>query len=282
MTEYIKINIFLELADKFPVFDVRSPIEFSQGSITGAINFPLFTDEERAKVGTRFKRSGKNDATMLALDLIGPKLSDYIRKAGQLTHNNEILMYCWRGGMRSSSLAWLLELAGYKVYVLEGGYKAYRRYVREYFEQYAKIIILAGMTGSGKSELLKRLEEKGEQVIDIEDLAKHKGSVLGSLGYEIQPTNEQFENILFSKWSKLDLSRRIWLEDESFQLGYVNIPKPLYLQMNIATAIHIKVDKNIRIERLVNEYAHFDIALLKESINKLEKKTWRFKYKKYY
>ena len=273
MPEQINISEFLELSKTLPVFDVRSPIEFNHGHIPDAINFPLFTDSERAAVGIRYKLSGSRDAMLLALELIGPKLAEKVKIANNLLSGNELLLHCWRGGMRSSSVAWLLETIGYKVSVLDGGYKSYRRFVRAGFEKKSEIIILAGMTGSGKTELLEQISVAGNQVINLEKIANHRGSVLGNIGLPEQPTNEQFENNLFAKWSRLDFSLPLWLEDESFQIGYVNIPEPLFEQMKAAKAIKIAYkSKAPRIKRLVNEYALFDVELIKQCIGRLEKR----------
>jgi tRNA 2-selenouridine synthase len=272
MSEQINITELLEMANYLPVFDVRSPVEFNAGHIPSAFNLPLFTDDERALVGTRYKLSGKEDAIMLALSFVGPKLTEYIDKAKDFSSSKEVLIHCWRGGMRSSSMSWLLDTAGFKTYILEGGYRAYRRYIRKCFETKANIIILGGMTGSGKTEILEKLADTGEQVLNLEVLASHRGSVLGSVGMHPQPSNEQFENDVFYHWNKFDLSKPIWIEDESFQLGHVNIPQPLFVQMIDAPVINIQIVRKLRICRLVNEYAHFDAGIIRNCIIRLEKR----------
>ncbi len=272
MPDIININNFLEISRELPVIDVRSPCEFAHAHIPFAHNLPLFTDEERALVGTRYNQSGKEDAILFALKIVGTKLADYVNKASEINPLKEALVHCWRGGMRSNSMGWLLETAGFKIHILEGGYREYRRYVRKSFEKKINILILGGMTGSGKTEILKQISEKGNQVLDLEKLASHRGSVLGSLGQSPQPTNEQFENNLFYEWNKLDFSKPVWIEDESFQLGYVNIPQPLYAQMETAPVINIQVSKEFRIKRLVHEYSIYDIDVIKQCLIKLEKR----------
>ena len=194
MINNIEASEFLEKAETIPVLDLRSPGEYEDGHITGAINMPLFDDDERAKVGTKYKQVSKEEAMLLGLDIVGPKMSDMVRKAMSLAVNGEICLYCWRGGMRSGSVAWLLSTAGLKVTRLVKGYKAYRHHIREAFSQDVNLIVIGGMTGSGKTDILLEMLEQGHQVLDLEGYANHKGSAFGMLGQEKQPSSEQFEN----------------------------------------------------------------------------------------
>jgi len=255
-----------------PVIDVRSPAEYRQGHVPGAYNIPLFDDEERKKVGIRYNKSGRNDSVLLGLELIGGKLADYVKQLHQITSQKEILVHCWRGGMRSESMAWLFRLAGYKVNILTGGYRAYRKKVREGFENESKMIIIGGMTGSGKTSLLTILAEKGMQVLDLEGIAHHKGSVFGALGQQDQPTNEQFENDLFSVWNQFDSGKIILTEDESFSIGNVTIPQPLFDKMQNSPLIKIEMSRHERIRRLVEEYSKFDVGLLKDALLKIKQR----------
>ncbi|MCX6247024.1 MAG: tRNA 2-selenouridine(34) synthase MnmH [Bacteroidetes bacterium] len=272
MKEQILPEEFLKLSRTFPVIDVRSEKEYLSGHIPGAINLPLFNDEERAVVGTLFKNSGRDASVLKGLELAGPKLADFVKKLHRITLQKEILVHCWRGGMRSASMAWLFEQAGYKVFLLEGGYKAYRRFVREKLSLPVKIIILGGLTGSGKTELLHLLEKEGEQILDLEQLASHKGSVFGGLRQPVQPCNEQFENNLFSQWELLDASRPVWIEDESRMIGNVGIPEPLFEQMIRAVMIKVESSREQRIRRLVNEYSEIEKQDLKDAILKISEK----------
>jgi tRNA 2-selenouridine synthase len=174
------------------ILDVRSPAEYLQGHIPGAKSLPLLSDEERAKVGICYKQQGRETAVELGFEIVGPKCADFITQAKHLAPDKIVRLYCWRGGMRSESMAWLLERAGFHVTLLTGGYKAFRRWGRSLFQIPQNIIILAGMTGTGKTEILKALAAKGEQILDLEQLANHRGSSYGSLGQLPQPTNEQF------------------------------------------------------------------------------------------
>jgi tRNA 2-selenouridine synthase len=269
MTKPLPVEQFLEKAKTIPVIDVRSPGEFERGHIVGAVNIPLFENHERAEVGTRYKKVGKESAFLLGLDIVGSKLSGFVKKANKIAPEREVLVHCWRGGMRSGSFATLLSSAGMKVSLLVGGYKSYRNHILEAFHKPLTIIVLGGKTGSGKTEILYELEKQGEQILDLEGLANHKGSSFGMLGQAPQPMTEHFENMLYEKLAKLDTSRRIWIEDESRNVGCCNIPDSLWQQMRTAETAFIDVDKQIRIERLVAEYAQFSFEELKSATDRI-------------
>ncbi len=272
MPEKLPVETFLPLTGRLPLVDVRSPKEFAQGHIPGAVSIPLFSDEERAAVGIRYKQGGNENAVLLGLEIVGPKMADFARKAKRLARNKEILVHCWRGGMRSASMAWLFETAGLKTYILEGGYKAYRRFIREQFSRPVKMIVLGGYTGSGKTDILLALQKSGEQFLDLEGISHHKGSAFGQLGQQEQPTNEQFENDLADSWRKFDFDRPVWMEDESRMLGRCGIPDPLFRKMRSSKLIKIIVPKPEREKRLVREYGNFDKADLLESVEKIRQR----------
>lgn len=269
----LSVKEFLEKSKDIALIDVRTPKEFEEGHIPGAFNIPIFTNEERAIIGTLYKNSGKEAAVMRGLKIVGPKMYDFVAKAKQLltAKDKKILVHCWRGGMRSGSMAWLFETAGLEVDLLEGGYKAYRSFIREDFAKKKKLIILGGYTGSGKTELLHELQKRGEQVLDLEGLANHKGSVYGGLGQAPQPSNEQFENNMWTVWDSFDINRHIWVEDESRSVGSVGINAPLYDQMLNSPVFFINIPLEIRVKRLVDEYGYFskeDLLELSERITK--------------
>ena len=273
MSTIIETKKFLELRDTgILVVDVRTPAEYTEGHIPGAVNIPLFTDEERVIVGKKYKNSNREAAIIQGLDFVGPRLSQYIKTLRKLTDKKELLLHCWRGGMRSGSLAWLFELYAYDVKLLKGGYKAYRKHVLESFSTKAHLLVLGGMTGSGKSDILHALSEQGQQIIDLEGIANHKGSAFGALGQEDQPTTSHFQNLLFEVWRKLNLSKAVWIEDESASIGKVSLPKELFIQLRNSKLIQVNLDKKKRIMRLINEYAIFSDEELIQSVNKISKR----------
>ncbi len=272
MPQILTAKEFLELGKSLPIVDVRTPAEFETGHIPGVVNIPIFTNDERAKVGTKYKRASKESAVLLGLELVGPKLAKFVRMAKKIAPNREILIHCWRGGMRSGSMAWLFETAGFKAHLLEGGYKAYRAYLREQFERKADLVVLGGMTGSGKTAVLHAMQQQNAQVLDLEGIAHHKGSVFGALGQQSQPTNENFDNLLGQAWLEFDFSKPIWLEDESKAIGSVWINDILYNRIRSTTVIDMDIPKSERVKRLVKEYACFDKALLQQLIEKIQKR----------
>ncbi|MBW8049834.1 MAG: tRNA 2-selenouridine(34) synthase MnmH [Cytophagales bacterium] len=294
MVKSINIKQFINQAKQSPVIDVRSPKEFENGHIPGAVNIPLFSNVERAKVGTTYKQSGREQAILLGLEIVAPKMTGFVKKVERVAHGTwrmahgvpppcamrHVLLYCWRGGMRSENFAWLLDLAGFEVFTLKDGYKSFRKFVLENFDRKANLIVLGGMTGSGKTDILNQLALLGEQVLNLEHLAHHKGSAFGAIGQNSQPTTECFENKIFEFWQKFDLSKPVWVEDESHNLGKVHIPAGLWLQMRNSPVIKIEIQKMIRAKRLVKEYACFDDNLLENAILKIGKRLGGLNTKK--
>lgn len=266
MIRQIEPTNFLRDATQIPVIDVRSPGEYRQGHVPGAISIPLFTDAERAIVGTLYVQSGREEAILKGLDFALPKTGWYIGSLRKAVRPGQILLHCWRGGIRSTVMAEVFSKAGYEVLVLNGGYKAYRHAIRQGLSGAVKFIVLGGFTGSGKTELLQSIARKGEQVVDLEGIACHKGSVFGALGQQPQPTNEQFENEVYARWLELDLSRVVWIEDESRMIGRVTLPDPLIEQLTNSMLVKVELDESIRIGRLVRDYAGFEKQLLREAI----------------
>jgi tRNA 2-selenouridine synthase len=255
-----------------PVVDVRSPAEYAQGHIPGALNMPLFTDEERKIVGTTYKQQGRKEAIVKGLDFAGRKLSGFVLQANTHAPDQNIILYCWRGGMRSESMAWLLSLAGFDVYLLENGYKAFRRYCFAIWEKADNLIVLSGKTGCGKTDILLSLKKSGCQVIDLEGLAGHRGSAFGAIGKPPQPTNEQFENLLALEWQQMDWQKPVWVEDESRRIGSVFLPEKLFQMKYKSMVIELDISKSIRIQRLIADYASYPKELLLKSTEKIERK----------
>ncbi len=271
MPKIISVAEFLERGNSLPIIDVRSPGEYEHAHIPGALSLPLFSNEERAEVGTIYKQRGRVQAVQKGLEFVGPRLKDFTKFALKL-HSDELLIHCWRGGMRSSAMAWLLETVGINCTLLKDGYKAYRNHVLETFDLSFKIILLGGYTGSGKTEILYALREAGEQVVDLEGLSNHKGSAFGALGQENQPSSEQFENTLSAELRRLDKGKIVWIEDESRNVGKVTIPQGLWDQMRMAKLIRVDTSYEIRLSRLMRDYSCFDTDGLIASIKKIEKR----------
>lgn len=254
----VSIEEFLSLRKELPVLDVRSEGEFLAGHIRGAINIPLLTNHERVAVGTAYKQQGQAQAIKLGFQLVGPRLSDIISEAEKVSAGKELLVHCWRGGMRSNNFCQFVSMAGMKTHPLQGGYKAYRHYMLESLKKPMQFVLLTGCTGSGKSEVLRSLKAKGEQVIDLEALAKHKGSAFGGLLMPDQPSTEQFQNELCEEILSFDLTRRIWVEDESIAIGKIFLPNEFWKQMAKSPLIQMDVSKEVRVQRLVDEYGSAD------------------------
>lgn len=253
--ELINAENFVSLKKSHPVLDVRSPSEYNCGHIPDAINFPLFSDEERSIIGTTYKKSGARLALLTGLEMVGPRLSNFVLRAEDLNVNGTFLMHCWRGGKRSSSLAWLLSNAGFEIKLLMGGYKAYRTLAHKIFDQPDwKFFVLGGKTGSMKSKVLTHLSNQSEQVIDLESLASHKGSAFGWINESAQPSTEQFENLLFEKLITYNSEKPIWCENESKTIGKVYIPNSIWNQIQKGILFHLEVDYNIRLNHILSTY----------------------------
>ncbi len=274
MTDYkLDISNFLEKSQYCPVLDVRSPAEYDRGHIPGSLSLPLFTNEERSIVGTLYLQKGSKDAMMKGLELVGPKMSEFVNRATDLTPGGELALYCWRGGMRSNSMAWLFNTSGLKSHTLEGGYKSWRKHVHDYFSRpVPNLVVIGGMTGAGKTEILEEIEKGGGQVIHLERLARHKGSVFGHLGMPPQPSTEQFENELFESLSKSDATNPLFIEDESLAIGQVFIPKPFYARMSSARFVNVVVPFHERVRRLVDSYTAGETGLLIEAISRIDRR----------
>jgi tRNA 2-selenouridine synthase len=268
----IEAEEFLKLAESIPVIDVRSPKEYITGHIPGAVNIPIFDDNERIVVGTKYKKEGRIPAIIEGLKLTGPSMSSKLELALKSTGNGKLLVHCWRGGMRSEAMAWLFSLGGIETEVLEGGYKSYRNYILNSLSKQRKMIVLGGMTGSGKTHILRFLSGYGQQVIDLEALASHKGSAFGSLGQSPQPSTEQFANNLFNECNQLTKDLPLWVEDESRNIGTVFIPDSFYLNMQNTWTIILMMDVRTRLPRLMEEYSTYPAESLKTAILKISKR----------
>ena len=238
--------------------DVRSPGEYAQGTIPGAVNIPLLDDNERALVGTTYKQKGSKQATELAMEIVSPKIPHYMRElTDHLRDGQAPLIFCWRGGKRSKAMATFADLFEIPVYRLEGGYRAYREYVVERLSR-TKLgmptIVLHGLTGVGKTLILERLEARGEPVLDLEKLAGHRGSAFGSLG-EITPRNQKsFDSLLLEKIEELEHAPYVFVEAESKRIGRVLVPDFIMQAKEKGVHLYMEAPMELRVKRILDEY----------------------------
>lgn len=264
----LSIEQFLELAETNAVLDVRSPGEYQQAHIPNAHSFPLFTDEERKVVGTAYKQQSREQAIKIGLDYFGVKMRTMVEQAEEIAKKDKtLLVHCWRGGMRSAGIAWLLDLYGFKVYTLAGGYKTYRQWVLSQFEKEWNLNILGGYTGSGKTEALQKMPHH----IDLESIAVHRGSAFGDVEGKTQPRPEMFENLLATALSKHG-NNKIWLEDESQRIGLINIPHAFWKQMRNAKVYFIDIPFEERLQHIIKGYGKQQKPKLINSIMRIQKR----------
>jgi tRNA 2-selenouridine synthase len=268
----ITLDDFLILRHQLPAVDVRSEGEYAEGHITGVANIPILNNAERIAVGTDYKQKGQKEAIYTGFKMVGPRLGEIVYQAEQLAKDGEMLVHCWRGGMRSGNFSQFIGMVGIKSRQLIGGYKTYRQRALDSFELPLQLMVVGGRTGSGKSEVLRALEVSGEQILDLEKLANHKGSVFGGLMQGPQPTTEQFQNNLFEEILKLDINKRIWVEDESIAIGKIFLPNPFWRSLRDGPVFRIDVAKEKRVERLVNEYGSADKQEFLEAMEKITRK----------
>lgn len=268
----ILINVFLEMSATVPVMDVRSPAEFAHAHFPGAFSLPVFSDEERKIIGTAYKQESREIAIKKGLDFFGPKMTTILAEAEKICEgkNKTVLMHCWRGGMRSAAMAWLLSFYGYEVFLLEGGYKVYRQWVREkYCEDYS-IKILGGYTGSGKTKIIQHLQQKNIPAIDLEKIAHHRGSAFGA-HKEPQPSQEMFENLLSEQLVKMQ-NKSFWLEDESQRIGNLMMPNEFWNTMRKSKVYFMDLPFEVRLAITEEEYSKEDDEQLKENILRIQKR----------
>jgi len=254
-----EITIKEALAMEGAIFvDVRSEGEFNEATIPGAVNIPVFSDEERARVGTVYKQEGPEQARKLGLELVAPKLPQMVETFYRLGHQRPVIVLCWRGGMRSKSVATILHLMGFPVYRLIGGYKAYRRFVNEFLnrpELPQKVVVLHGLTGVGKTEVIEELQQMGVAAIDLEALANNRGSVFGDIGLGSQPSQKSFEGALVQNLMAFGDAGSIIVECESKRIGRIILPDILFKGMQKGYHLLLFAPMAKRVERLVKIYA---------------------------
>ena len=267
-------------ADRLPLLDTRSSGEYAAGHLVGAHSLPLFSDEERARVGTTYKRVDPREALLLGLEIVGPKMRALVERAAELTGASfgtgeapRVAVGCWRGGSRSASVAWLLETAGFAVLRLRGGYKAYRAHAREFLET-ARFDwrVIDGSTGSGKTVLLHSLRERGAQVLDLEGIARHKGSAFGLTPGDAQPTSEHAENMIFDVMRRFDPARPVWVENESRNVGHVFLPDAVVRNLAGGHRVEIVVPAEDRVAHIVEQYGAYKASVLADTVHRIRKR----------
>ena len=273
------------------IIDVRSESEFAEDHVPGAINLPVLNNAEREKVGTLYKQVCPFEARKVGASLIAQNIAKHLdTHFANKDKNYHPLVYCWRGGQRSNSMALVLNQIGWQVTVLEGGYKTYRAYVRDRLQHLPQQItyrVLCGLTGSGKTHILRRLAQRGAQVLDLEGLANHRGSLLGQEWegqLSPQPSQKHFESLLVQELQRLDASQSVWVEAESNKIGQVYLPLSLWQQMKQASCVEVQLPQAGRIEWLLQQYPHL-IAhpeLLKRKLDRLKSRYGREKLNEWY
>lgn len=255
--------------DRFDaIIDVRSESEFREDHIPGAINCPVLSDDERARVGTLYKQTGSFEAKKIGAALVSRNIAQHIDLMfADKPREWKPLIYCWRGGNRSGSMTLVFAKIGWPAVQLDGGYKEYRRHVNTALTELPSRFsfnVICGTTGSGKSRLLQTLAAKGAQVLDLEQLASHRGSVLGNLPSEAQPTQKRFESSLWQKLRQFDPQRPVFVESESKKIGNVRVPDALMDTMRASHCTSLLLSRSDRVRLLMNDYAHFigDPAIL--------------------
>ena len=266
------------------IIDVRSPLEFAEDHIVGAINCPVLSDLERQKVGTIYKKESSFKAKIIGSSLTAKNIAfhienNFMEKKGSW----QPLIYCWRGGQRSKAFSIVLSEVGWRTNQLKGGYKEYRNQVINFLDNIGpklKITLISGKTGSAKTKILKSIENEGGQILDLEGLANHKGSLLGKIPDLIQPSQKFFESLIFNKIQNLNLKDKIYIEAESSKIGNIHIPKSIWKKMIKSPRIEISANVELRAKFLVSDYDYMcnDPTLINPIIkglkNRLSKKLF--------
>jgi len=267
-----------------PLIDVRSPGEYYKGNMPNSINVPLFENDERAIIGTIYKKRGREKAILEGLKIIEKRIEtllenlfccieNYQREKKILSNDKQFIkIYCARGGLRSFSISWLLKKFKYNAITLEGGYKQYRKWTLNKFSNNYNIIVIGGKTGCGKTRLLNLLEKYDYQVIDLESFACHRGSTFGGLGMKEQPSNEQFENIIAEKLHSFKKDFPIFVEAESANIGKCKVPHEFFNQMKKSKRIEIIRSESNRLNELINTYSKFNQKDLEEAVIRIKKR----------
>ena len=243
------------------ILDVRSPAEFAEDHMPGAVNLPVLDDLQRITVGTLHKQSCAFEARKIGAGLVTENISRHLHAhLAEKGRDYQPLVYCWRGGQRSQSMVTILRAVGWKAHLLEGGYKTFRRHVMTELTEMSAALnlrVINGLTGSGKTLLLKHLQASGAQILDLEELAAHRSSLLGKYIDREQPSQCAYETLIWEALSHHDLSQPIYIEAESRKVGNLHLPTALWERMLSSPVVELKVPDQARVEHLIHEYEHF-------------------------
>lgn len=274
----LDIDTFLQARDNCFVVDVRSPGEYSPASIPGAVNVPLFDAHERGIVGTTYRQEGTDRAKLVGLSIVAPKLPHLVDSILKGAAGKEIVLYCWRGGMRSRSLAGVFEILGYRANYLAGGYKAFRRHVVKWLKTVSldmPVFVLNGLTGVGKTLVIRELQAMGAPALDLEAMANHRGSVFGAVGLGGTSSQKDFESRLYLSLRRLSGAPFLVAEGEGKRIGPVLVPDFLYTAMRESPHILLEAPLDVRAARIVAEYSGQDTQTalaLAEAVQSLEQR----------
>ena len=269
----LDIQTFTNLSKDCAVYDVRTPAEYEHAHIPGAKNLPIFSNDERALIGTLYKKSSREKAILKGFELFGPKMKSIIERLISYGHKpgDTVLFHCWRGGMRSEAMAWIAQFYGFESHILEGGYKAFRNNLLQRFNTTLSPIIIGGFTGSGKTQILHALQNMGEYIIDIEAIAHHRGSSFGAIGNMPQGSQEDFENKLALAYPEMQI-KRLFIEDESRKIGRNILPIQLYETIQSSPVVFIDIPQEKRLMWLAEQYQDKDRESIREAIVRLSKR----------
>lgn len=277
MVRNITVNEALAIPEAIFI-DVRSPEEYSEDSLPQAVNVPLLNDEQRAQVGLTYRQQGTLEATKLGIELVAGSIPAKISTIKRLAESKEIILYCWRGGMRSKAMGDLLDQSGIPSYRLIGGYKAFRRFVNEYLNNESNIpnfLVLYGLTGVGKTEIIENLNSRGVPNLNLEKMANHRGSVFGSVGLGKQPSQKRFETRIYEMLRLFKNSKVLVVEGESRKIGKLTVPEKIYAALQKGQRALVYDGINNRVERIIQEYLRGpdqNLEVLKGALNYLQRR----------
>jgi len=278
----VTISFITSLLESHCIIDARTPLEFAEDHIPGAFNIPLLTNEERVQIGIIHKQAGPQEARIRGLEITCSRFGAIVNEIASCAAGKPIIVYCWRGGMRSRSVAVLLEATGYDVCQLKGGYKAFREQVTAYFEHFvppAPLLVLHGMTGVGKTTFINNLDPDQYSIIDLEGLAKHRGSAFGAVGLAPPPSQKNFETSLWNQFRLAQKEHPIILEGESQRIGTISLPGNMYDVMSNSAKVWCTASLETRIKRLSQEYGHKEYQeAMADSLLRIKKKLGGSRY----